>query len=138
MATYDEGLARGEHWAKHAAGLRELQALQALRVGKSADGWQDWFVGQDAGQTAFKRIVQTLRPETTGSAAEVAGFWRAAVAFDANTPQRLLRDVDFVRGFAEGALEILRQSGGAGERGSESPDEDWLDQHGGPSSENDT
>jgi hypothetical protein len=137
MAIYDDGFARGKHWAQHGAGANQLQNLQAHRTGKSADQWHTWFVGLDNGQTAFKRVVEALHPQAAGSAAEIAGFWRGAVAFDADTPQRVLRDADFVRGFADGALEVWQQSGGAGERGSEMPDEDWLDRRSGPSSEND-
>jgi hypothetical protein len=138
MAIYDDGFARGKHWAQHGAGASELGNLQALRTGKSEDDWRKWFVGHDAGQSAFKRVVQVLHPQTTGSAAETAGFWRGAVAFDASVPQRVLRELDFVRGFADGALEVWKESGGAGERGSETPDEEWLDRAGGPSAENDT
>jgi hypothetical protein len=43
-----------------------------------------------------------------------------------------------VQGFADGALEMWQESGAAGERGSESPNEDWMDEHGGPTTDNDT
>jgi hypothetical protein len=138
MNPYEDGLARGRYWAEHHAGPSELKNLQALRTAKSAEGWCQWFTGHDASQPAFKRLVQVLHPHTSGSAGDVAEFWRGAVAFDAATPQRAVRDSDFVRGFADGALEVWRASGGAGERGSETPDEEWLDEHGGPSSANDT
>jgi hypothetical protein len=138
MAIYDDGLARGKHWAKHTDCDAELRNLQALRVGKSEQDWQKWFVGHDAGQTAFKRLFQVLHPQSNDSPHDIAGFWRSAVAFDANVPQSALRQGEFVHGFADGALDVWRNSGGAGERGSEVPDEEWLNAQGGPSSETDT
>ncbi len=43
-----------------------------------------------------------------------------------------------MQGFADGALRVWEESGAVGERGSELPDEDWIDEHGGPTTENDT
>ena len=138
MAIYDDGFARGQHWARHSDCEGELRNLQALRTGKSEDQWRSWFVAQDAGQTAFKRIVQALQPQTSGTPSVVAAFWRSAVTFDANLPQRVLQQADFVLGFSDGALYVWQQAGGPGERGSERPDDEWLNNEGGPSTENDT
>jgi hypothetical protein len=138
MAIYDDGFVRGQGWAQHANCGDELRNLQALRTGKSGDEWRKWFAGHDAGQSAFKRIVQVLRPQAGGTPFDVAGFWKNAVAFDVSLPQSVLRQGDFVYGFADGALDVWKRAGGAGERGSELPDEEWLNKEGGPSAENDT
>jgi len=138
MATYEDGIVRGQNWARHADCGDELRNLQALRTGKSDDAWYKWFIGQDAGHSAFKRIVQVLQPQTSGSQSDVAGFWRNAVAFDTNLPQRVVQEGDFVRGFSDGALDVWKRAGRSGERGTERPDEEWLTNEGGPSSQNDT
>jgi hypothetical protein len=142
MAMYDDGYSRGLNWATHAAADSELRNLQALRAGKSEEEWRNWFAGPQAGQTAsppaFKRFIPVMRPESDGQPTDVAAFWRSAVAFDANLPQRVVQDPTFVHGFADGALEAWKEAGGAGERGSEIPDEEWLDNENGPSTANDT
>ena len=142
MAMYDDGFARGHKWATHAAADSELKNLQALRVGKSSDQWRGWFVGAADGQAAslpaFRRLLPVLRPESSDLPADVAAFWRSAVTFDANLPQRVLQDANFVLGFVDGALEAWKEAGGAGERGSEVPDENWIDEENGPSTSNDT
>jgi hypothetical protein len=135
---YDDGFARGHQWAIHADCDAELRRLQSLRDGKSEEAWRHWFIGHDAGHTAFRRIIPVLLPNMSGQQTEVAAFWRKAVTFDASLPQRVVQDGDFVHGFVDGALEVWKEAGGAGERGSEVPDEEWLDQANGPTTENDT
>lgn len=142
MAMYDDGFSRGLHWATHAAEDAELRSLQAIRTGKSADEWRNWFTGAAAAQSpnlpAFRRFVPAIRPDCSDQPADVAAFWRSAVKFDATLPQRVVQDASFVHGFADGALEAWKEAGGAGERGSEVPDEEWLDKENGPSTSNDT
>jgi hypothetical protein len=139
MSSYDDGQTRGKHWARHSAGIeKELRNLQALRAGKSDDQWTDWFVNRETERPAFQRIVKHLQPDTTGMPREVSAFWQNAVTFGGDLAPSVLRDGNFVHGFADGALEVWNDAGAAGERGSELPDEDWLDEHGGPTTENDT
>jgi len=139
MSAYDEGQARGQHWARHAAGAEgDLQNLQELRSGKSDEQWQSWFLLEKDERPAFQRLVKSLRPASTGSPREVSAYWQQAVTFGADLPPSVLRDSEFVRGFADGALAAWRAAGRAGERGSEIPDENWIDEHGGPTSDNDT
>lgn len=137
MATYDDGVARGRQWATHSDCDPELRRLQNLRDGKSEEQWRAWFSGQDAAQPAFRRIIQVIDPQSAGQQSDVAAFWRKAVVFDAGLPQRIVQQSDFVLGFAEGALAVWQEAGGAGERGSEIPDEEWLDQKNGPTTTND-
>jgi hypothetical protein len=139
MSAYEDGLHAGNHWANHAAGIEaELQNLQALRAGKSEGQWREWFLAQAADRPAFQRLVKAIQPETTGTPREVSAFWQSAVEFGAGLAPSALRDSAFVQGFADGALRVWQESGAAGERGSESPDEEWIDERGGPTTENDT
>jgi hypothetical protein len=139
MSAYEDGLHAGKHWANHADGIEaELRQLQALRSGKSEAMWREWFLSQAADRPAFQRLVKTIQPETSGTPREVSAFWQTAVEFGTNLAPSALRDSSFVQGFADGALRVWEDSGAAGERGSELPDEDWLDERGGPTTENDT
>lgn len=142
MAMYEDGFSRGLHWATHLAEDKELRNLQTLRAGKSAEEWRNWFIGSQsngaAALPAFRRLVPVIRPESNSQPTDVAAFWRAAVTFDANLPQRVVQDANFIHGFVDGALKAWEDAGGAGERGSETPDEEWLDKENGPSTENDT
>ncbi len=139
MSAYDDGCSQGRHWARHASGIEsELANLQGLRAGKSDEQWQSWFLLEKDERPAFQRLVKTLRPESNGSPREVSSYWQQAVNFGEALPPSVLRDSEFVRGFADGALSAWRAAGGAGERGSELPDENWIDEHGGPTSDNDT
>lgn len=139
MSSYDDGVACGKHWATHAAGIDdELRRLQALRTGQPDGQWRDWFRSQETDRPAFQRLAKVIRPESSATPREISGFWQAAVTFHGALAPSVLRDGAFVQGFADGALEVWKESGAAGERGSESPDEDWLDEHNGPTTENDT
>ncbi len=139
MSAYEDGKNAGKHWANHAGNIDgELRNLQALRDGKSDADWQSWFLNQEADRPAFQRLVKVLLPDTSGTPREISGFWQAAITFSATLAPSLLRDGAFVQGFADGALQVWESAGAAGERGSESPDEDWLDENGGPTTDNDT
>ncbi|HVU88485.1 MAG TPA: hypothetical protein VHD36_14280 [Pirellulales bacterium] len=139
MGAYDDGLACGKWWATHATGIdTECRRLQSLRAGKSDAQWQDWFRTHEEDRPAFQRLVKVIRPDASITPREVSGFWQAAIRFGTALAPSALRDGAFVRGFAEGALRAWEESGAAGERGSESPDEDWLDKNGGPTTDNDT
>ena len=135
---YTKTVSRGEHWAHHADCARELSLLQGHRTGKSAAQWQAWFVAPGRIATGVHAPGPAAAAGHAQRTDDIAAFWRQAVTFDAGLPQRVLRNPEFVRGFADGALDVWAKSGGAGERGSEVPDENWLDREGGPSSQTDT
>jgi hypothetical protein len=104
MDVYKDGFVRGGEWASREACVDELGRLQALHVGKSFDDWSKWFVGQDAGRSAYQRVVQVLYPQATSGSVDAEAFWHGKVG----ESKAVFQMADFVRGFADGALDVAK------------------------------
>ncbi len=112
MSAYDDGLSCGQKWATHAAGIdAELRHLQSLRSGRSDSQWGEWFRSQAEDRPAFQRLVKIIRPSSSATPREVSGFWQAAIEFGDAIAPSVLRNGEFVRGFADGALVAWEESG---------------------------
>jgi hypothetical protein len=97
---YNEGHAAGQEWAKNKAEAGELILLERWRDSCGPHDWQDCFVTDErSAYSAAEHFVFRIRPECDGEREAVSDFWEQRGRED--HPQD-----EFVRGFAEGALEV--------------------------------
>ena len=96
-ADYHDGKEAGVRWAKHNAEARDLMTLDKLYIDNQwNDDWRDFFT-TEGGDSAAVRLVEKIY----GDEVEADDFW----SFVINDWQRAATD-DWVRGFADGALEL--------------------------------
>jgi hypothetical protein len=105
---FTAGREAGEKWAKDAAEFDELQRLEQFRDRLGSD-WDAWFVAQDSDAFggAHWLAVAILDGESP-SRQEVDEFWDRAIS-DTEAAEEQRHSSEFVRGFAEGALEAFKQ-----------------------------
>jgi hypothetical protein len=102
---FQEGFAMGQAWAKVSAEAGELERLADLRDRSSQDGWGwegnfDPPDGASAYSAAERIAFVILAEEYDGDWGEASNFWEQQAGQEKHPPD------EFVRGFAEGALEI--------------------------------
>jgi hypothetical protein len=102
---FQEGFAMGQTWAKLSAEAGELERLAELRDRSRQDsrGWQGNFDlpdGAGAYSAAERIAFVILGGDCVGDRGEASNFWEQQVGQEKHPPD------EFVRGFAEGALEV--------------------------------
>src|SRR5262249_12612635 len=102
---FQDGFAMGQAWAKASAEAGELERLADLRDSSNQDswGWQGNFNLPDSASaySAAERIAFViLGEEYDGDRDEASNFWEQQAGQKKHPPD------EFVRGFAEGALEV--------------------------------
>jgi hypothetical protein len=106
---YAAGVRRGRTWASGEGykavtpPIRELQRLERAKEYHDED-WCCFFFG-NAYRTGFstgKHLFFVLRPEDEGHFAAADDFWHSEVGAE----DEELESDDFIRGFADGALEV--------------------------------
>ncbi len=96
---YQDGLKAGQRWAMHKADAGELRRLERLQ-GRLENDWDTWFQSDDTrAQSTAGRFVSEVAPELSAYPGGAREFWETAAADE--HPED-----EFVRGFAEGALEV--------------------------------
>ena len=100
---YTQGNEAGKEWAKDEAEAEELIRLEQWRDGCTHGEWPDCFVTDGTSAWgASENFVFRIWPEEDGNRDAAQNFWEQRGA------EGYPRD-EFVRGFAEGALEIWGQ-----------------------------
>ncbi len=102
---YNEGREAGQEWARNQAEAAELIRLEKLREHSGASDWEAFFTtGEREAYGVPQHFVFQVFPEWDGSREASRDFWETQAGDDNGYP-----DDAFVRGFAEGALEIWDQ-----------------------------
>lgn len=104
-AAYKEGFECGQAWVEDYAESDQLDKLQCLFEERRSDSytWEDYF-NSNCGSSAYtvaERLAFVIEPQSDGDSSEAAFFWEGVAGDDAP-----LDKDDWVRGFAEGALDI--------------------------------
>jgi hypothetical protein len=95
-----DGVNAGREWAAESAEAAELIRLANWKE-RAAGDWDDCFVDSEhRSNSAAEEFVSTVWPEDCGDSVDAREFWESQ-GFDGRDPEG-----EFVRGFAEGALEI--------------------------------
>lgn len=103
--NYKDGFLVGQEWAKNSAEARELQNLDRVRSSIRDDEWT-FETDESSAYGAWEWLYFQMFPEHDRERVESEGFW-AYVLKDEDDPRRF--DAGFLRGFAEGALDIWNQ-----------------------------
>lgn len=104
-ADYAEGMGHGRRWAMEDAEAAELERLARLR-GELRGDWEAVFdMEHDSAYDPSEWFCFAIRPDDESDRAAAAEFWESAV--DRKPPRG--ETPSFVRGFAEGALEVWRE-----------------------------
>ncbi len=110
-AEYQHGSSCGQDWARNWAEAVELERLERLHDersdGRRSCNWNDFFdstVGTFRYSTA-ERLYFDIHPEVEEDWEQAREFWEVAVGHDGEA-KALLESDDFLRGFAEGALDV--------------------------------
>ncbi|MGE0536751.1 MAG: hypothetical protein AB7O68_17400 [Pirellulales bacterium] len=105
--SYEAGFETGKKWAEVNADAKQLQNLEQLWDSCSTSHeWELQFDGEsNSVYSAAERLAFEINPEMDGERNEAAGFWEIAVGDDAVAESNLADD-EFMRGFAEGALDV--------------------------------
>jgi len=112
--NYQAGFSAGKDWAERDAEAADLDRLEVLKAQRDADvtcGWQDYFDPTDAIHldSLADRLYMDIRSSDDDSPRSNArDFWKRAVGDDREAEYHLANP-DFLRGFAEGALEVWRE-----------------------------
>jgi hypothetical protein len=95
----------GESWVKDSADARDLERLEALFERSLPGDWQSFFDSrfESTAHTTAERFYFEIVPGANGDSASAADFWETIAGEDSD-----LND-EFVRGVAEGALDIWRK-----------------------------
>jgi hypothetical protein len=102
--VYQDGFAEGQEWAKDRAEALELQRLERFRESLRNLEWDLQFKTSETDAYGVSdRFVWMVRPETEGARELCAEFWEQAIG-EVNLNR--IQEDDFVRGFAEGALDV--------------------------------
>ena len=99
--SFNEGYKLGQTWAKEIAEVQELQRLQFHKdtKAKSKGEWENWFSTQDQ---LWIEVVKIIEGDENFRAGGALAFWKPLVG----ETSTLLNDGDFLRGFAEGAIDL--------------------------------
>jgi hypothetical protein len=102
-----EGSEAGRGWAKDTAEVEELERLQTAR-NRDWRGWDEIFDNDDPNRAygPGEIVVFLINPEADGDRDAASQFWEQAVG---ENSRDLMYDGSFVRGFAEGALNIWEE-----------------------------
>ena len=105
--SYKAGFETGKTWAQDAAKPKQFQNLEQLRDSCSTSHeWGLQFDGEsNSAYSTAERLAFGINPEMEGERNDAAGFWEIAVGDDAVAESNLADD-EFMRGFAEGALDV--------------------------------
>lgn len=110
---YLDGKDAGEDWAKETASAAELKRLSRLREKLDHEpqyGWE-WFFDSSVNRGAFSPAdhlaFAILGDDDDRDREDSTRFWETATGWDQYNSS--LTDDQFLRGFAEGALEIWEQ-----------------------------
>jgi hypothetical protein len=104
--TYKEGYEFGQEWAQKTAEAGELKRLERA-IDQHQRNWEETFEvfeGQSGGVPARGWVYSLIWPADTEFDKE-DDFWGAAIGDDLSP----VDEPQFVRGFAEGAVDIWRQ-----------------------------
>jgi hypothetical protein len=99
VRNYRDGLTQGKRWAEQLAEADELESLERMhnRVAGQSPDWP-WYFEERHDNYPAKNFVSFC-----GIDMEVPAFWHWALS--AVGPTAIYENGDFVRGFADGALE---------------------------------
>ena len=105
--SHKAGSKAGKNWAKDVAEVPQLQNLEQLRDSCSTSHeWGLQFDGEsNSAYSTAERLAFGINPEMEGERNDAAGFWEIAVG-DGPVVESNLADDEFMRGFAEGALDV--------------------------------
>lgn len=101
-----QGREMGTGWAKDAAAFSELKRLSKLDRDSFFDE-TNWPASEAFGP-AEMLALKILGEDAAGDRTDATNFWEQIVGNDENV-DGLLESLDFLRGFAEGALSIYEQ-----------------------------
>jgi hypothetical protein len=105
--AYQTGIEAGQEWAKDTAEVKELRNLERLRD-KLQNDWASYF--GSAGSPPYStchRLAFAIQPEHDRDREMADEFWSCAVGDDGETEANI-QDDSFLRGFADGALDIWK------------------------------
>lgn len=103
--SYKDGFYVGQGWAKDIAEVRELQNLARVRRSIRDEDWT-FETDDNSAYGAWEWLYFQIFPEHDRDRDEADVFW-AGVLEDEDDPRRF--DAGFLRGFADGALDIWTQ-----------------------------
>ena len=103
---YNLGFSAGQIWAKESADVAELERLESFR-NDFQYGWNDWFQpNQNDAYGPCELLAFQIRPGDGTNRASAGAFWEEAIGEDL---EKLRWDGEYLRGFAEGALDIWEE-----------------------------
>lgn len=102
---YQEGFEAGQRWAIAEAEAEELEHIETLRQRVDSYNWDDWFEnGERDSYGSGDRLAFVVKPEFNGNRQWGREFWECYSHRD--DWEAMMDTPAFVRGFAEGALEV--------------------------------
>lgn len=103
---YTAGKTAGEEWARDTADFEELQRLEVRRA-QLGDNWRDWLIPEERDEFGSgHRLAVAILGNERLLHHEAADFWDCAIGDDDEAQDQRNND-DFVRGFADSALEAF-------------------------------
>jgi hypothetical protein len=107
QADYQCGCALGRRWAEQSAEAPELQLLEQLRDELGVQPQYDWdnYFNEQEGSAygTDENLFFATNPDVDGVRQAARDFWEGAVG---DSLQQAANRGTFLKGFAEGALEI--------------------------------
>lgn|SRR5262249_8136824 len=104
------GFKWGQEWAKNDADLKQLERLGKLYdnlTDEPSNDWKQYFEDKpDCAYATCERLYFQLEPDDEEDRDETRDFWERAAGEDWETD---IQDGRWVRGFAEGALDIWNE-----------------------------